>query len=1084
MCCIANRLLLISLLGFGVLTPEAIFGQAKKKERFQVPEGFRVEQIVKVPSDGKRFAIQNLCFDAQGRLLVSRQDGGIYLCTDPDENGVLQKVTLYSDIVTDCQGMCWVDDALVVVGIRKGAQESQTTRGVHRIRKSPVADQPDSAELLLGTSGMSQHGPHAILHGPDGFLYFVTGNASFVNVGKDGLAKNSPHIRWPKSPGPEQGKPRTTEDFLLPWLGRSGADGMNAPNGTIWRLDANGKNLSLFAAGFRNQYDAAFNPRGELFSFDSDMEWDLNLPWYRPVRICHASPGADFMFRAGTANMPSYYLDSTPPLYETGRGSPTGVECYDHYVFPEKYHGALFLCDYNGCIWAVQLKRDGATYKPTVEKFCTGEGMNVTDLAVAPDGSLVFAPLGSEVFRIVATTPAPNSKKEFLGSPQPLSAWGRAAQREYLEKNLGRLPDLAKSGESAELRLRALDGLHRTGKLDARLLEELTLTSDPEIAAHALYYLGMYESPNRAEVLTKALKHGDALVRRRACDALIRADIEPEIAAIWPVLGDADHFTATAARLVVERIDPKKWADRIAAEKSDLVVEHAIIALAHHHNAADRAELIFNRLAAVSAKEPHELLNWLRVLELALLHTTQRPDSVKTIAAKTYDLFPHANDFVNRSLAIALTQFQREGILAKPFQAKVIPLLQDSKGDREQQIHYYYCLRLLKDGWRSEDCLALAEWYDRTKTWTGDSNFHRFMASMYTQCLNSFTPQNRQAIIKNGDKRYWAAQGLLLRAETEDIGVGLADMLALHQRVKDTNVEKDAKPDPQWASFRQALDEAIARHYLEKPTAESWPFLVNSVRSNNPILRSGALTALQKLTGVKPKADDAKAYRLVLEATNRTNLPKEKWQTIELIRQWTGKSFGSEPTDWEREWNNWARWFLQSYPKEPNLPKAPSLKPGESKYTMSELLTYLEKDPQGKKADPLKGRIVFEKAQCIKCHKFGKEGDAVGPDLTALAKRFKRQEMMDSILFPSKTIIDQYRSSTISTTKGQVITGLVAEQGETISVLQADASRITLKKSDVEAIVPSLVSVMPERLLDALTKQEIAELIAFLEMMP
>jgi len=41
-----------------------------------------------------------------------------------------------------------------------------------------------------------------------------------------------------------------------------------------------------------------------------------------------------------------------------------------------------------------------------------------------------------------------------------------------------------------------------------------------------------------------------------------------------------------------------------------------------------------------------------------------------------------------------------------------------------------------------------------------------------------------------------------------------------------------------------------------------------------------------------------------------------------------------------------------------------------------------------------------------------------------------------------------------------------------------------LKKSDVEAIVPSLVSVMPERLLDALTKQEIAELIAFLEMMP
>ena len=43
--------------------------------------------------------------------------------------------------------------------------------------------------------------------------------------------------------------------------------------------------------GFRNAYDIAFNAHGELFTYDSDMEWDRGLPWYRPTRILHVVPG-------------------------------------------------------------------------------------------------------------------------------------------------------------------------------------------------------------------------------------------------------------------------------------------------------------------------------------------------------------------------------------------------------------------------------------------------------------------------------------------------------------------------------------------------------------------------------------------------------------------------------------------------------------------------------------------------------------------------------------------------------------------------------------------------------------------------
>jgi glucose/arabinose dehydrogenase len=304
------------------------------------------------------FSVINMTFDAKGRLLVSQERGPVLLCTAPDNNGVLQTVKPYCSQVRNCHGMCWVKDALLLVGDGPGGT------GLYRVRDSKGVDQADQVELLHKfKGGMGEHGPHAILHGPDGWLYLVIGNHAWAQPGK--LASNSPLRRWPNGGmGPDQGKPGTTEDVLLPRLNdaRGHAANILAPGGTIWRLDQDGKNMSLVAAGFRNAFDAAFSPSGELFTFDSDMEWDENLPWYRAVRVCHCPPGADFVWRTGSANTPDYYLDSLPPVLETGRGSPVGMEFYDHNVFPERYRGALFMGDWSlGIIWALHLERAGAT---------------------------------------------------------------------------------------------------------------------------------------------------------------------------------------------------------------------------------------------------------------------------------------------------------------------------------------------------------------------------------------------------------------------------------------------------------------------------------------------------------------------------------------------------------------------------------------------------------------------------------------------------------------------------------------------------------------------------------------------------
>lgn len=148
------------------------------------------------------------------------------------------------------------------------------------------------------------------------------------------------------------------------------------------------------------------------------------------------------------------------------------------------------------------------------------------------------------------------------------------------------------------------------------------------------------------------------------------------------------------------------------------------------------------------------------------------------------------------------------------------------------------------------------------------------------------------------------------------------------------------------------------------------------------------------------------------------------------------------------------------------------------------LLDFLEKDPAGRKGDPASGRQAFEKAQCLKRHKFGKEGEGIGPDLTTVAKRFKVADILESIYYPSKVISDQYRSMVILTTRGQQFTGLAAPMGGTVTLLQSDGTKVVLNRNDIDQQYASLVSVMPEKLLDQLSKEEIADLFAFLESEP
>lgn len=1010
-------------------------------DRFTVPQGFRVEQAVKTPDTDRTFSLINMTFDDRGRLLISREGGPTLLCTDPDKNGILQTVKPYCMQVKNSQGMCWVKNALLLVG------DGPKGTGLYRCKEAKTGDHIEEVTLLHQfKGGMGEHGPHAILHGPDGWLYLVIGNHAWARPDK--LAANSPLMRWPNGQmGPDQNKPGSTEDVLLPRLNdaRGHAADILAPGGTIWRLDHEGKNMSLVAAGFRNHFDAAFSPDGELFTFDSDMEWDEDLPWYRAVRVCHCPPGADFLWRTGAANTPDYYIDSLPPLLETGRGSPVGLEFYDHHAFPVKYRGAYFMADWSiGVIWAVHLKRQGASYTAKAEKFCIGNPMPVTDLAVAPDGSLVFTSGGRNsqggVFRIVAEKPG---AAEADRPVQPLAAW--SPQR-------GQRPALP----------------------EAAALTAMLADADPAIRAKAVWLIGVNEHKAGRDALIAALEDRDAFVRRRACEALIRAGIEPPVDAIWPLLSDADRFVRTAARLVLQRIDPTKWAGRIQDEKANGVAWEAIIALC---KTEPRGNVVWSRLHGTPPTDSQDLLDYLRTLQMLYLHDGANSHPRRDFGGRLAKLFPHTDWRVNRELAILLTHIQQhdssgEGNVV----AKLLDALLASQGDRKQQISYFYCLRLLKDGWTPDRKRALAAWYDTTKTWTGGHSFTPFLENIFRETLGVYDDADRRAILADGDKRPLPALVLAQRLQAEQRPELLPAVAELASRVA------GAKGLHRGDELRQALAEVLVRTTLRNPGPGSFNYLVQGLHSPNKLLLLEVVEALRKQSATPAKEDPA-PYRALLLAAGRLD-ENSRWKVVQLLQHWSnGRKFGGEDGDWKVELGAWSKWFAQAFPKEAPLPNVAGDKAAESKYKYADLLAFLEKG-DGRTGDATRGRAAFEKAQCLKCHKYGKEGEGIGPDLTTLSKRFKRADVLESLVYPSKVISDQYRSTLFVTKKGQQVNGLAAVQGDAITVLLSDGTKVSLKTDEVEQQFASLVSVMPEKLLDMLELREIADLFAYLESEP
>ncbi|MEQ9443321.1 MAG: c-type cytochrome [Cyclobacteriaceae bacterium] len=374
-----------------------------KLEKLKLQSGFKAEHLFS-PSENEMGSWVAMTFDDQGRMITSDQYGALYRLdlapigadslTPKIEKLKIQTEEAVADSIIQmgyAQGLLWAYNSLYVMVNHNSDDEFEKGSGLYRLQDTNNDDQFDKITLLKALEGAGEHGPHSIVMAPDGqSLYVIAGNHTDV--------PEMDAYRLPKV---------WDDDNLFPLIKdpRGHANDRMAPGGWIANIDSLGEHWEMIGAGFRNPFDLAFNQEGDMFTYDSDMEWDLGMPWYRPTRICHVPSGAEFGWRTGSGKWSPAYPDNLPPVLNIGQGSPTGVIHGMSASFPDAYQNTLFAFDWSfGIIYAIHLTPEGASYRGEKEEFISGMPLPLTDGVIGPDGAMYFMTggrrLDSDLYRV------------------------------------------------------------------------------------------------------------------------------------------------------------------------------------------------------------------------------------------------------------------------------------------------------------------------------------------------------------------------------------------------------------------------------------------------------------------------------------------------------------------------------------------------------------------------------------------------------------------------------------------------------------------------------------------------------------
>ncbi len=1098
--CWTSRLVLVALAITALLpTPWANAALVDAPEfGLRVASGFRVTVFAE---DNLASDISGLTLDAQGNVVVSGP-GYIRTLFDRDGDGVAEAREDFAALPTGAMGLCFDGDDLMVVG--NGA--------LWRYRDADRDGRADGAPERLLSLAFGEHGGHAVRQGSDGAWYVIGGNDSKFDPGQINAA-------------------------TIP--------GKTIEGGALLRLGRDGRAAEVFAHGFRNPYDFDFNPSGDLFTYDSDCERDFFLPWYSPTRIYHVAPGGhhgwrlDGYLRSWARH--DYFADTVDILAGMGRGSPTGVACYDHTQFPDHYRGGMFALDWTfGRVHFLPLEGQGndAGYAGAQEVFLESygtAGFAPTDAAVGPDGSLYISSggrrtrgavyrvqyVGDPARRTLAMTWRQRSFTELrvvLDAPQPLEAWSRAIWTPLAEK-LGPEPFEAAAMEpraTAMDRVRSIEILTELhGGLSQRVASVCANANAPLVRARTAWSLGVRPLENSGNLLLGLAREASPYVRSHALEALRQQFSTMPLATIQPALAanlaHPDKRVRQAAALLATQLPPPAWNALWAQQPSGVPQARLTLSLANlwrtgssqiNTSVVDVALGVLNQVATPSLRTDALRLIMMALgdyhlkeppLELYTGYSTPLPleaeraleTRLQTALAR---ILPSGNTTLDAEAARLLAVIQSSDTTVPP---KLLALIH-AGSSATMDFHYLIAFSRLKTAAVTNHTTAVAGavlgldrklsgQQQRTKqTW--DTRLGELVAVLLKN-----DPRLGDALLRHADFARPAHLHLVNLLE--------AGRRPAAARLFLNAVQKDA-------AF--AWTEPLVDLLSTLPDAEIHPLFRRQL--SQVALRDRLLI---ELSG-KPLPPDREAFVAGLGSvrpetvraslTALLQLPADSLNTkhhLAALRALRGLL--KEPKEQSARANALALLTRLTGQKfavpEPAADLAKAYRPVFDwfavKYpaVVAQLdaadqdsparWAQLYKNTPWTRGNATRGEQIFAERGCAVCHSGSK---LIGPDLAGAAQRFSPEDLFNAIVFPSRDVAPAYRMTTFQLRNGEAYSGIVAfESADGVMIHTGLGTTLRLNDADIASRQPSALSFMPAGLLGGAAPQDLADLYAYLK---
>ena len=1042
-----------------ITTPMPVALAADAPPSFTVPAGLVVEKVAGQPlvqyplfacfdDRGRLFVAEGTGINKDGQAILPLKLGKIAMLEDTDGDGKFDTRKVFADQLVFPQGVLWRDGSIYVA----------SHPAIWKLTDTDGDGVADKREEFAGKFGFTGNGCdiHGPFFGPDGWLYWTQGRHGY--------------------------KLTTREGKYLEGLATR-----------VWRCRPDGTDIErVCGGGFDNPVELAFTETGDLCGTGDQYPGDMLLQFvHGGVYPRPDEPTLAEFPRTGPL---------LPPLVGFSAAYPAalcGLTRLRSNHFGPGHRGALLTTQFN--VRRVQkhvLRHEGAKLvSENTDLFVsTNWDFHPTDVLEDADGSVLVVDMGSwfnygcptqRIAKEQVTGAIYRARR--LDAPKHDDPWGKKIAWPSLseEKLAGLLSDARH-----QVGARAVEELVKRGKASVKALTKVLKITDTAAsltrreAAYALSRIGTKEA--RAAV-RGALNHKDAAVREVAahCVSVERdADALPALSRL--VVADTAPIRRKAAEALgrigqVAAVKPLLQSVRKGAD--DVFLQHSLIYALIQIGAFEAT------LPALGDADP-------RVCRAALIALDQmngieqRDPNVKGREPSATN--PHRGSTFRYLPNEALSREHIAPLLATEDSALQLALLEIIS----RRPAWARDLVIVAAKWVLKPNLEAAQREELIAALTGvcdDAKVQQFVADAL---VNSGVPADTRRELF----------GVLARSRVQPQPRAWLEALEKVLRGSDAPMQREALNVVRIrgiAGFDKLLSElagnaSIAADVRLAATAILAPrttldavafdrLVAKLTAAGDPMLPVAAATALgsARLTAAQRQAlvdQIAQAGPLTLPLLVKPFYNTHNKAAAVALAKALTLSPGARALPVDEMEHLFGRPLLED-PEFAAVAKSLIEQSHQSLDQQMQYLAELGEKMSAAPGDPRRGEQVFfsDETKCAVCHVANGRGGQIGPDLSRIGSIRTTQALLESVVFPSSSIVPDFRSFTIELKNGDTVNGIIGrEAADAIFLRTAALEETRVARADIQSVRPSEISLMPQGLEKTITPQQLTDLLEFL----